>query len=72
MSAAANGRLSAVLFLLQQSANPDLQDIKGHTALYHAAYSGQQACHYALRVVKLDAEHRVLLWAVLGAIAFAA
>eukprot|EP00964_Phaeocystis_antarctica_P077093 scaffold47766_cov71-Phaeocystis_antarctica.AAC.1 len=72
MSAAANGRLSAVLFLLQHSANPDLQDIKGHTALYHAAYSGHQACHYALRVVKLDAENRVLLWVVLGAIAFVA
>ena len=38
MDAALYGHLSIVLVLLQHSANPDLQDLEGGTALILAAY----------------------------------
>ena len=56
-----------MLVLLQHSANPDLQDIDGATALMGSAHHGQEACVQALLRAKantelLDEDGRTALW----------
>ena len=60
MDAASYGHLSIVLVLLQHSANPDLQEVDGDTALRAAAFKGHEPCVKALLRAKAntDLEHR--------------
>ena len=56
MDAAFNGHLSILLLLLQRSANPDLQDTYGATALMKATVEGHEACVKALLRAKANTE----------------
>ena len=69
MDAASCGHLSILLILLQHSANPDLQEVAGDTALMLAAYNGHEACVKALLRAKANPDlldkygHTALMWA---------
>jgi ankyrin repeat protein len=56
MEAGYGGHLSILLVLLQHSADPDLQDIGGKTALMYAAHKRQHACVKALLRAKANTE----------------
>ena len=58
MHAAKFGHLSVLLLLLEHSANLDLQDYDGGTALMAAAYEGKTAIALELVKARANVNHR--------------